>query len=183
MDDWLDEYVNTINTIPRLSVEEEENLWNKIQQDNREAREQFIKAHLYVVYRVAMLYKESSAELHLLDLICEGNLALVKSLNNFNFKPEKRFKEYVTPRINKAIERAITAENHQKRIALHLISNLEKLLEARRRLIKKLNRLPFLPEIAFEMKKPLDIVERLWRIYNVILSQDEEILTIIIKSR
>lgn len=71
-----------------LSPEEEMNLFYKAQSGDLESRNRLINANLRFVYSVAKSYQGKGLELA--DLIQEGNIGLIKSIENFD--PTKGFK-------------------------------------------------------------------------------------------
>jgi RNA polymerase sigma-32 factor len=79
-------YIQTVNTVPVLTVEEEQELAQRLyyQQDLGAAR-QLVMSHLRFVVHVARSY--TGYGLPLADLIQEGNVGLMKAVKRFN--PEK----------------------------------------------------------------------------------------------
>jgi RNA polymerase sigma-32 factor len=79
----LDSYIQSVNKIPLLSLEEEQELAKKFHDSNDlEAARQLILSHLRFVVRVARGY--SGYGLSQADLIQEGNIGLMKAVKRFD---------------------------------------------------------------------------------------------------
>jgi RNA polymerase sigma-32 factor len=79
----LEAYVQTISTIPVLSVEEERALAERLfYQDDLEAARQLVLSHMRFVVHIARSY--SGYGLPLGDLVQEGNVGLMKAVKRFD---------------------------------------------------------------------------------------------------
>ncbi|WP_017903466.1 RNA polymerase sigma factor RpoH [Pseudomonas asplenii] len=79
----LEAYVNTVNSIPLLSPEQERELAESLYyQQDLEAARQMVLAHLRFVVHIARSY--SGYGLAQADLIQEGNVGLMKAVKRFN---------------------------------------------------------------------------------------------------
>jgi RNA polymerase sigma-32 factor len=79
----LDAYVQTISTIPVLSVDEERELADRLfYQNDLEAARQLVLSHLRFVVHIARSY--SGYGLPLGDLVQEGNVGLMKAVKRFD---------------------------------------------------------------------------------------------------
>lgn len=79
----LDAYVQTISTIPVLSVDEERALAERLYyEDDLEAARQLVLSHLRFVVHIARSY--SGYGLPLGDLVQEGNVGLMKAVKRFD---------------------------------------------------------------------------------------------------
>ncbi len=79
----LDSYIQSVNKIPLLSLEEEQALANRFREsDDLEAARQLVLSHLRFVVRVARGY--SGYGLSQADLIQEGNIGLMKAVKRFD---------------------------------------------------------------------------------------------------
>jgi RNA polymerase sigma-32 factor len=79
-------YIQTVNTVPVLSIEKEQELAQRLYyQQDLEAARQLVLSHLRFVVHVARSY--TGYGLPLADLIQEGNVGLMKAVKRFN--PEK----------------------------------------------------------------------------------------------
>lgn len=79
----LEAYMHSVNQIPLLTLEEEQDLTNRLyKQDDLAAARQLVLSHLRYVVRVAKGY--SGYGLPLADLVQEGNVGLMKAVRRFN---------------------------------------------------------------------------------------------------
>lgn len=79
----LDQYMQQISTVPVLTVEEEQALANRLQQDNDlEAARTLVVANLRFVVHIARGYMGYGLPLG--DLIQEGNVGLMKAVRRFD---------------------------------------------------------------------------------------------------
>ncbi len=79
----LDAYIQAVNTIPMLSVEQERELGNRLYFDSDlDAARQLVYAHLRFVVYIAKSY--AGYGLSQADLIQEGNVGLMKAVKRFN---------------------------------------------------------------------------------------------------
>jgi RNA polymerase sigma-32 factor len=82
----LNAYTQTVNSIPVLSVEREQELGERLYyQEDLEAARELVMAHLRFVVHIAKSYQGYG--LPLADLVQEGNVGLMKAVRRFN--PEK----------------------------------------------------------------------------------------------
>ncbi len=79
----LEAYIQTVNSLPLLSVEQERNLAERLfYQQDLDAARQLVLAHLRFVVHIARSY--SGYGLAQADLIQEGNIGLMKAVKRFN---------------------------------------------------------------------------------------------------
>jgi RNA polymerase sigma-32 factor len=89
----LSSYISMANGFPRLSRDEESELWRKWHdlKDER-ARDVLVRAHLRYVVAIALKYRSYS--LPLLELIAEGNIGILHALTRFDPGRGNRFVTY-----------------------------------------------------------------------------------------
>lgn len=107
-DSLLDRYVEDISVFPPLSFEQEKELSAKIKAGNERAKEQLIRANLMFVVSIARQYHTTG--ISMLDLIDEGNIALIKAAGKFDASKGKRFSQVAVWDIRKAIEAYLPQE-------------------------------------------------------------------------
>jgi len=79
----LDAYIQRVNSLPMLSLEEEQELAKRYREHNDiEAARRMVMAHLRFVVRVARGYKGYGLPIG--DLIQEGNIGLMKAVKRFD---------------------------------------------------------------------------------------------------
>ncbi|QLE79722.1 RNA polymerase sigma factor RpoH [Francisella sp. Scap27] len=82
-DDNLSSYLNFVNSLPMLSLEEEQELANKYKhKKDLEAAQKLVLAHLRFVTKIARNF--SGYGLSAADLIQEGNIGLMKAVSKFD---------------------------------------------------------------------------------------------------
>lgn len=77
----LEQYIHTVNNIPMLSLDEEQNLAIRQIEGDLEAAKKLILSHLRVVVSIARGY--DGYGLNQADLIQEGNIGLMKAVKRF----------------------------------------------------------------------------------------------------
>ena len=123
------------------------------------AKNELIKANLRLVAKVAVKYNKSG--LHLLDLIQEGNIGLIKAVNKFDYHRGCKFSTNAVWWIRQAILRAITNQSAMIRLPVHLAETIHKLKRTQRSISAKQSRESNLKDIAEEMDISRNIIRRL----------------------
>ncbi|MCL6512103.1 MAG: sigma-70 family RNA polymerase sigma factor [Anaerolineae bacterium] len=140
----------------RLSARERRQ-YEKIIEEGRQAREHLIKANTRLVVSIAKKYMGRGVPF--LDLIQEGNLGLMKSVEKFNYKLGFRFSTYATWWIRQTITRAIADQSRTIRVPVHMNDRIRRLYKATRELEQALGRQPTPAEVAQELGMDSDQVE------------------------
>ncbi len=120
MVDIQKKFLNDIFKYQVLPKEEQNKLIRMAQEGDIGARNKVIESNQRLVVKIAMKYFFiNSGEIPLLDLIGEGNMGLIKAIENFDESKSKRFASYASYAIKSKIRDMVTRKN-QIRIGWHV---------------------------------------------------------------
>ncbi|HNW92208.1 MAG TPA: sigma-70 family RNA polymerase sigma factor, partial [bacterium] len=122
--------------------------------DYREARQRLILANLRLVVSIAKRFIKTS--IPLLDLINEGTLGLMRSVDKFDPSRDLRFSTYATWWIRQSITRALADKSRTIRVPVHLSDVISRLHRTRDALRQKIGREPEPHELAKALAVSLD---------------------------
>ncbi len=118
---FLENYLNEISKIERISLEEEIELSRRIQEDNDSvAVERLALANLRFVVSVAKQYQNQGLSLN--DLVNEGNYGIIKAAKYFDHTRGFKFISYAVWWIRQSIMQAIADNSRTVRIPVHQIT-------------------------------------------------------------
>ncbi|MBI5885851.1 MAG: sigma-70 family RNA polymerase sigma factor [Deltaproteobacteria bacterium] len=144
--DCVKAYFNGIKRFKLLTSEEEKTLAKKIAKGDMAARKRMIETNLRLVVNIAKRYQNRGLPLQ--DLIEEGNIGLIKSVERFKATKECKFSTYATYWIKQAVERAIANQSGIVRLPIHVTADMSKLTRATRELNLSLKREPSVSELS-----------------------------------
>lgn len=139
-------YFNGIRKFVLLTPQGEKSLARRIAKGDMEARRQMIEANLRLVVNIAKRYLNRGLPLQ--DLIEEGNIGLIKSVERFKATKGCKFSTYSTYWIKQAIERAIANQSSIVRLPIHVTADLSRISRANRELTRTLKREPSTVELS-----------------------------------
>lgn len=170
-------YLKEIGKTPLLTRDEEVKLAKRSSFGDLEARRRLIQANLRLVVSVAKKYIGKTPHLNFLDLIQEGNLGLIKTVEKFDYKRGYKFSTYATWWIRQAITRALADSARTIRIPVHMVEVINKYNKVKQGLVEELGREPVPEEMASEMDFPLKRIEQITKISQDTISLDQPVGT------
>ena len=146
--------VNT-SKLTVLTNEEKEALFERIQEGDEEARQQYIKGNLRLVLSVIKRFSASSENVD--DLFQIGCIGLIKAIDNFDPTLNVKFSTYAVPMIIGEIRRFLR-DNNAIRVSRSLKDTAYKAIYARENLMKQNQKEPTIAEVATEIGIPKEDV-------------------------
>jgi RNA polymerase sporulation-specific sigma factor len=146
--------VNT-SKLPILTNTQKNELFKKIKNGDKSAREEFIRGNLRLVLSVIQRFNNRGE--HVDDLFQVGCIGLIKAIDNFDLSQNVKFSTYAVPMIIGEIRRYLR-DNNSIRVSRSLKDTAYKALQAKEKLTSKLSRDPSVSEIAEEMNIPREDV-------------------------
>ncbi|MDD5089753.1 MAG: sigma-70 family RNA polymerase sigma factor [Candidatus Wallbacteria bacterium] len=164
-------YLNFLDKQHLLSAEEERELARRYRDEaDEEAKKLLIQANLRLVVSIAK--KFSNRGILFLDLIQEGNLGLIKSVEKFEYRLGYKFSTYATWWIKQAITRALFEKFKLIRIPNHVVDQISQLRRIREQLAQNLGHKPTAEELALELNCSVPKIKELTSLMNEPVSLD-----------
>jgi len=158
----LGPYFREIEEHQPLAYEEEAELARQIEEGDQGALKTLVEANLRFVVTIAKEYRNRGLPFE--DLICEGNMGLLKAAKRFDKTRGCRFISYAVWWIRQTIREALAKQAKSVRLPLNKIGELHKIAAAVNRLEQRLGRTPSLEEIAHQMDVSMHwVMDRLCR--------------------
>lgn len=142
----LQVYMKDLKKISPLTMEEERDLFEKVNMGDLKARDSIVTAYLPLVIKVAgrFAYYRNS----LSDLISEGNIGLIRAIERFDHTLGQRFGKYASCWIKWTIQRALINNSKTIHIPIYMAERVSKWKKISSRSTNTPYRLPDRNEIA-----------------------------------
>ena len=175
--DSLKRYIQSISSYPRITIEDEVRLAEMIHSTDGELKaaaiETLINANLRLVVKIAHDFK--GIGLPLPDLISEGNIGLMRSVEKFNPALGAKFSSYAAWWIKQSMHRALSNQTRLIRIPVQSGSKMRKIRKTRESLKLDLGRDPEISEIARALNYSERTVSTLCHAENSVFSLNDPI--------
>lgn len=129
-----------------ISYNEERELLKRIKAGDREAKNILIEQNLKLVIKNAYYYLNHGLEL--MDLIQEGNIGLIKAIDNFDLSYENKFSTYATHWINQTIKKALINTGNGIKKPAHFSGKIIKIKKMEKYLTERDNEKPSTKKLA-----------------------------------
>src|SRR5216684_8417462 len=171
--DLLNHYLQEIARVPRLTPERERELGKRVQENDKAALEELVKANLRFVVSYAKRYRNT--HVHFLDLINEGNIGLIHAAKKYDPEKNVKFITYAVWWIRQSILHALSEQGGAFRLPpkrANLMYRLEKAIGAA---MTDGKQIPTADELAAELGVSVREVQTLLRANNDNFSLNAEL--------
>ncbi len=164
-------YLKEIGSIKLLDSDEEIRLAKAIEagkaedatpeqkEEGRRARGKLADANLRLVVSIAKKYRERG--LHMLDLVQEGNIGLLKAVDKFDYHKGYKFSTYATWWIRQAITRSLADQARTIRVPVHMVESINKMNRFERKIQQEMGRDATEEELAAAMKCTIEKIREI----------------------
>ncbi|MDD3147404.1 MAG: sigma-70 family RNA polymerase sigma factor [Candidatus Riflebacteria bacterium] len=161
-DDSVKLYLQQLTKLSLATHDQEKEFARRILDGDPDAREALITANLRLVVSIAKKY--TNRGLLFLDLIQEGNLGLLRSIDKFDYTMGYKFSTYSTWWIRQAITRALAEQSRVIRIPVHIMEIVNKVRKQIRMFVQEKGREPSMEELSAKVDLPVERIEEVVRL-------------------
>lgn len=166
-------YLKEIQNYGRYSKEEELEIITRIKNGDIKARNEFLEQNLRLVVSIAKKYQ--GRNIPLIDLIQEGNIGLMKALDEFDINKGCKFSTYATNWITAFIRRYIADKGRNIRLPVNFYYEISNFMKIKNRLERELGREPNILELVRKTGKDKDTILRYFAYLNDTKSLDDKV--------
>lgn len=161
-DDSVKLYLQQLTKLSLATQDQERSFAKRVLEGDQDAREALITANLRLVVSIAKKY--TNRGLLFLDLIQEGNLGLLRSIEKFDYTLGYKFSTYSTWWIRQAITRALAEQSRVIRIPVHIMEIVNKVRKHIRIFTQEKGREPTSEELSVRVDLSIDRIEEVIRL-------------------
>ncbi len=157
--------------IKNTEIKKVEEIINNVKKISRKMKNEtrtLYSSNLRLAITVAKKYHIHNTDL--LDFIQEGNMALAKAIEKFDWRKGTKFSTYAVPWLRQAIMRAMNERIHPVRMPGHIVELLNKINKVTRKFFQENGRDPSTEELAEILKVPVEKIETIFKILKEPLS-------------
>ena len=156
-------YLEHIKSTPLLTAQEERQLSRRIREHSDPiARERMIQSNLLLVVKIAKEFSNNTG-MTMSDLVAEGNLGLMRAVEEFDPDAGVRFSTYAAWWIKQSIKKARINAGQPIHIPAYLSKLINRWRKASREIEAQLGQTPTLQQVARHMKigkKKTDVIRQ-----------------------
>jgi RNA polymerase primary sigma factor len=146
-------YMREISKTDLLTRDEEIALARRVQDGDKEARTQMIKANLRLVVKIAKDY--AGYGLPLSDLISEGNIGLMTAVDRYDPDKGAKLSSYASWWIKQSVKRALANQGKTIRLPIHAVEKIARVRRIATLMTEALGREPSNEELSEETGIPI----------------------------
>jgi RNA polymerase primary sigma factor len=155
-----------------LTREEELDLFQRLEADDDDAREEIVRCNLRFVIKIAMQYKGMGVPLA--DLVQEGSIGLLHVIGKFDWRRGTRFTTYAAYYIRQEVQACVYRQSSMIRLPVRKARVLGRIQEVIRKTQEREGREPQVAEIALILGEEQDTIEMLMGLRHSFASIDAE---------